>query len=190
MYKVLLVASIEKSIDGITNLIKRYGSDLSVTSFTSSARARRHILDEEWDLVLINHPLTDDDATELANMVHQYTNASIIFFTKESLVAEMEALFYSKGVIIIPKPVIPQVFSQSLSLATYMKDRISKLEKENAKIEKRFEEEKIITRAKLLLITKKNMCEKDAHKLIEKKAMNERITKLEVAKYFIRTLDE
>lgn len=189
MYKVLLVASNDKNVEAMTNLLKRFGQDLSVSSFTSSAKARRYLLDEEWDLVLINHPLLDDDAAELAIMATQYTNASIIFFCKEALVHEMEVLFYSKGIILVPKPVIPQLFSQSLSMALYLRDKIHSLERKNAKIEKKFEEEKVVTRAKLLLITKQGLSEKDAHKLIEKKAMNERITKLEVAKFFIRSLD-
>ena len=54
------------------------------------------------------------------------------------------------------------------------------------KLEKKLEDLKIISRAKLLLIINKDITEQEAHKYIEKQAMDTRLARVEVAKEIIR----
>ena len=61
--------------------------------------------------------------------------------------------------------------------------------KENEKLKHMVEDLKIIDRAKLLLVTCLNMTEEQAHRYLEKQAMDLRTSKLDVAKQVIRTYE-
>lgn len=60
---------------------------------------------------------------------------------------------------------------------------------ENEKLRHMVEDMKIINRAKFLLISCLNMSETQAHRYLEKQAMNLRISKLQVAKQVIQTYE-
>jgi response regulator NasT len=62
-------------------------------------------------------------------------------------------------------------------------------EQENIKLKTRLEEINIINRAKLLLIQCLSMTEHQAHRYLEKQAMNLRTSKLEISKQVIKTYD-
>lgn len=62
-------------------------------------------------------------------------------------------------------------------------------QKESAKLEKKLEDMKLVSRAKLLLITNLGISEESAHKYIEKEAMDSRLTRVEVAQTIIKQYD-
>ena len=62
---------------------------------------------------------------------------------------------------------------------------MKKLEESTAKLEKRLKEMKAINRAKGYLIEIENMSEEEAHRYIEKTAMDECVKKIEVAEKII-----
>lgn len=63
-----------------------------------------------------------------------------------------------------------------------LKNRLLNLKKENEKLRNKIEEIKIVDRAKLILMENENLNEEQAHKYIEKQAMNERVSRYLVAK--------
>ena len=63
------------------------------------------------------------------------------------------------------------------------------LQKENYKLHKKVEDSRIINRAKCILMEYLSMSEAQAHKYIEKQAMDLRLTRLEVAKNLLSTYD-
>ena len=63
-----------------------------------------------------------------------------------------------------------------------MRERLRRMEKKTASIEEKMEEIRIVNRAKLLLIEQLKMTEKEAHRYIEKQAMDLRISRAEVAR--------
>jgi response regulator NasT len=58
---------------------------------------------------------------------------------------------------------------------------------EAEKLKNELEEVKVVNRAKLLLMQCLSMSETQAHRYIEKQAMNRRTSKLKIAKQVIRT---
>ena len=62
-----------------------------------------------------------------------------------------------------------------------------RIEKENAELKTMVEDLKLIDRAKLLLVTCLNMTESQAHRYLEKRAMDLRVSRVEVAKQVIQT---
>jgi len=66
------------------------------------------------------------------------------------------------------------------------RERLRKLEKKTLSIEEKMKEIRIVNRAKWLLITELKMSEPDAHRYIEKKAMDRCVTKREIAEEIIK----
>ena len=66
-------------------------------------------------------------------------------------------------------------------------------EENNRKIEnleRRLDEMKIVSKAKCAIVRKKDIEEEEAHKLIERTAMNRRISLKDAALYILRTMIE
>ena len=67
--------------------------------------------------------------------------------------------------------------------------RMLRVEEENQKLRHMVEDMKIINRAKFLLITCLNMSEEQAHRYLEKQAMDLRVSKVQVAMQVIKTYE-
>ena len=68
-----------------------------------------------------------------------------------------------------------------------MQERFRRMEKKAATLEEKMEEIRVINHAKWILIQHMKLTEDEAHKLIEKQAMDTRRTKREIAEGIIRT---
>ena len=62
------------------------------------------------------------------------------------------------------------------------RNRILLYKTENEKLQKKYEELKIVDRAKCLLIEHMRITEEEAHRVLEKEAMNMRISRVRVAR--------
>ena len=89
------------------------------------------------------------------------------------------------GVFIIRKPASASVISQSLSLLISARERLRAVEKKAGKAESKLDELRVVNKAKWLLIDNEDMSENDAHKTIEKAAMDAGITKKQAAQIII-----
>ena len=67
------------------------------------------------------------------------------------------------------------------------RERLRGLEKKNATIEEKMEEIRLVNRAKWLLIGELNMTEQEAHRYIEKQAMDRCVTKRAIAEQILST---
>jgi len=85
------------------------------------------------------------------------------------------------------KPTSAAAISQSVVLLRATRERLRRMEQRAATVEEKMEEIRIVGRAKLLLIEKLKMTEPDAHRYIEKTAMDRCISKRAVAESIIKT---
>ncbi len=94
-----------------------------------------------------------------------------------------------EGAVCLPSPVSPAVLLQTLSLALEMRARLRALEGENERLKAALSDFKLIDRAKCALIQYLGMTEKDAHRFIEKQAMDRRVSRREVALDILKTYE-
>lgn len=173
--RVLAVSGSERSIGGLLTLIKEAGFDAS--SCLSGSDARRRILDEEWDEIIINYPLLDESGADLARMIEEESGAVCILLARSENVPLLGGL----GAIIVEKPIIKPVFFQAMRLGASIRERLRISEKRMMKLESRIEEMRLESKAKCILSLKKGMSEEEGHRYIEKMAMDNRITLREAA---------
>ena len=91
------------------------------------------------------------------------------------------------GVLVIARPINRHLFHHYLQFTDCFRTRMLRVERENEKLKTMVEDMKVLDRAKLLLVTCLNMSEEQAHRYLEKQAMDLRVSRLEVAKQVIQT---
>ena len=90
------------------------------------------------------------------------------------------------GIFIIPKPFTKSVFYQGVKFVFTSLRRVSRLKDEQTKLLKQVEDIKKVDRAKCLLIQYNKLTEMEAHKYIEKQAMDLRLSRRAVADKIIK----
>lgn len=91
------------------------------------------------------------------------------------------------GVITLSKPTSRQMVAQNLRILCATRERMRRMQEKQATVEEKIKEIRLVNRAKWLLIECLRMTEAEAHRYIEKQAMDLRISKREAAENIIKT---
>lgn len=183
VYRALIVSKTEK-------FTTEFGSLLSAERFlsdhaTNAGAARRGVLEKTYDFVVVNAPLTDEFGTRLCMDISLSAGTIAVIFAPSEVYDEIVHKAASNGVFVIKKPASQQTVIQSLSLLISARERLRSIEKKAGKAQNKLEEIRVVNRAKWLLIDNEDMNENDAHKAIEKAAMDAGITKMQAAQLII-----
>ena len=93
------------------------------------------------------------------------------------------------GVFTLPKQTSKPTLLTAINWMSSARERLRKSEKKALSIEEKMEEIRIVNRAKWLLISEMHMDESQAHRYIEKQAMDRCVSKREVAEKIIKTYE-
>lgn len=184
----LIISKTNQSTESLAQLLKTEGYESSSLA-SSSATAKDYIGTEEFDLILINAPLENETGLDLAVYAAKSTRSSVVVIVHEQHADQVFDELTKYGVLVIARPVNKHLFHHYLLFTECFKNRILGMKQENDKLKHMVEEEKIINRAKLLLIQCLSMTESQAHHYLEKQAMDMRISKIQVAKQVIKTYE-
>ena len=186
MERALIVSRTEKSIAYFTELLVA-ASVTHITTLPSCTEARRLILERDFDLVIINAPLKDETGESLSRHIASKGLSQVILVVKAEFFDAVSAICEVDGVLTIAKPMNKAIFWSALMLAKSAQNRIKRMQAENTKLTQTIEDIKIVNKAKYILISQLNMSEQDAHKYIEKQAMDTRSAKRVIAENIIKT---
>lgn len=185
-YSVLVVSSVPKFNDILTQMLP--GTEYYPVCFVNNiAAAKRELLSRNFDLVIVNAPLPDDYGTRFAIDACGKTGTVAMILVRADAYEEINAKVQPQGVFTLPKPTSTQTLQQGLKWMASARERLRRLEKKAITIEEKMEEIRQVNRAKWLLIEQLKMTESDAHRYIEKQAMDRCVSRLEIAKSIIRT---
>ena len=185
-YSVLIVTASERFTDSIMPLLPM--TDYwPVQTASSVAEARRWLADTEFDIVLINTPLPDDFGMHLAIDICTGSGAGVLLLVKNDHYNEIYSKVVRYGVITLSKPTNRQMVAQNLRILCATRERIRQMQAKQATVEEKIKEIRLVNRAKWLLIECLNMTEAEAHRYIEKQAMDLRISRREAAENIIET---
>lgn len=186
VYSVLIVSATENVTAALYSLLPESIYD-PIKSASSVSAAKRVIAEKDFDFIIINSPLPDDVGTRFAIDTCTSRGAVVLLLVRNELYAQTYDKVVGNGVYVLPKPTSKPALSQALSWMASTRERLRKFEKKTLSIEEKMEEIRIVNRAKWLLISELKMDEPNAHRYIEKKAMDCCISKREVAEEIIRT---
>jgi response regulator NasT len=155
----------------------------------SCAEARRLLLDRDFDLVVVNAPLHDESGENLSRHITSKGSAQVILVVRSEYFDEAAAACEADGILTISKPLDRTMFWSALSLAKSAQSRIKRIQAENAQLKQKIEDIRIVDRAKWVLVSYMNMNEKEAHRFIEKQAMDLRSTRRSIAEGILKTYE-
>lgn len=152
-----------------------------------AAREAEYVLGETaYDVVVIDDSIAGGDARRLAAAAKE-GNAHVLLLAGAERFDETAAFAEAQGFLALPSPVDPTLFKQSLGLMAAASARIHELEEKADTLQAKMDEMRLVDRAKLLLIQRYKMSEKDAHRFIEKSAMDRCLPRRTIAENIIRT---
>ena len=186
IYSVLVVSSAEKFVKPMLEMLPEKMFDPIMTA-TDATQARRKLLENDFDIVIINSPLKDEFGTRLALDICSKSSAGVLLFVKAEHYADITAKVMPYGVLTISKPTSSSMIAQSVQMLCSTRERLRIMEKKNASVEEKIEEIRIVNRAKCLLIEQLKMTESEAHRYIEKQAMDRCVTRRVIAENIILT---
>lgn len=187
-YSVLVVSTSGVFDRTVSDLLPR-NDFFPIHMVKSCGEARRALLDQAYDIVLINTPLPDDFGLRLAVDVCNTSHAGVLLCVKNDLYNEVYSKVTPHGVLTLSKPTSLPMITHSLRVLCAIRERLRKVEAKQQSVEERIEEIRLVNRAKWLLIQCLNMTEAQAHHYIEKQSMDTRATKRKVAQEIIQTYD-
>ncbi len=189
MDSVLLVSRSEKGRSYLSDLMKS-SQFTKIATAGSGSEARRVLAQSGFDLVIINAPLPDEFGHELSIFATEESLSGVVIIVETDIADEVSHKVEEYGVLVVEKPMSRPVFFQAIKLAVASQRRMRGLHDENAKLQKKIEEIRLVDRAKCLLIACEQMSETQAHRYLEKKAMDMRVTRREVAVQILKKYDQ
>ena len=186
VYSVLLVSASEKMTGSLIAMLpeKVY---YPLTVVASISEAQRHILEEPYDLVIVNTPLPDDFGRKFAIEASNDRDAVTMLLVRSELYDETYDRVAEYGVLTLSKPTSAAMIKQTLDYMRATRERLYRMQKKNVSLEDKMAEIRLVNKAKWLLIESKKMTEEEAHKYIERTAMDLGLTKREVAQSIVRS---
>lgn len=188
MERVLLISGSSKGLDMLVQLIRSAGS-YEISALSNGSEARRVINQKEFELIIINTPLSDEFGHELSIDIAEKTNAGVVLICKAEIADDVSDKVGDYGVCVVAKPLNKTLFFQAVKLVGAARARILGLRNENVKLQTKIEEIRLINRAKCTLMQYLKLTEPQAHRYIEKQAMDLRQTKVEVAQRILTTYE-
>lgn len=185
MDRILVASSNDKATAMLVGLLKDIFPSCKTSITSTGLETRRAAGSGDYDCVLINCPLSDEYGNELAEIVSTSSDASCVAIAKAENADILADKLEDFGVMVIPKPLSRQNFYRSMKFVNASRKRMLGIRTENLKLHKKLEEIRIVNRAKIALMQYLGFNEQQAHRYLEKQAMDKRCTKLEVAQKVI-----
>lgn len=156
----------------------------------SGGEARRRLNEKDFEVVVINTPLPDEFGHELGAYAVEKSHAGVLLLAKSGTAEHLAARVQQQGVLVLAKPFSGVQFRQAVQIAASCYHRLAVILEENARLSDKLAQLRLVDRAKCLLIERRGMTEAEAHRLIEKQAMDTRATRGEVATSLIEEMEE
>lgn len=188
MKRALVVSKNKRNADAIEVLLEQKGYT-DVRKAVSVANAKSCVAIEDFDLIFIYPPLEDELGINFSVHLAEQKQTGVFIALSEKTAIQMQEKLSSYGVVVLQKPLVADIVCQSISVWNTLSVRINALECENHKLKSRLEEIKLIDRAKCVLMQCLDMSEPQAHKYLEKQAMDLRISKKRVAEQVLNTYE-
>ena len=186
VYSVLVISAKENFNASLQSLLPE-SKYAPVQMVSSVSLAKRVLLERSFDFVFINTPLPDDFGTRFAIEISGNKGTVILLLVRNEVYEEVCDKVTEYGILTLPKPASKQMVAHTLNFMAGIRERLRKLEKKSLSMEEKMKEIRLVNRAKWVLIDELKMSEADAHRYIEKQAMDRCVSRREIAEEIIYT---
>lgn len=146
--------------------------------------ARRRASERRYNIMLVDY--ADGKGADFATDASE-SLSTILLLTPPGLLEEVSYRVEGYGIVCMPNPSDQFTFYTMIKAAIAMQYKVQVLSSQTTKLKVKMEEIKLVNRAKMLLIQNLRMTEQEAHRYIEKEAMDRGMKKTAVAESVIKT---
>ena len=186
VYSVLIVSASDKFNAAVSSLLPESG--YCPRRFESNVgSAKRAFAERSYDFVIVNSPLPDDTGVRFAIDTVNSKGTVTLLLVRAEIYGEIYGKVTEHGVFTLSKPASKIMMSAALGWMASSRERLRKFEQKTLSIEEKMEEIRLVNRAKWLLISELKMDEPQAHRYIERQAMDRCVMKRQIAEEIIKT---
>lgn len=186
-YRVLVAGGNEKLCELLSEILPK-NEYAFLPPAKTAGEVRRLTMDRSVDLVILNAPLKDEFGIQLAQDLAE-NNMGVLLLTGSDVFEQVSYRVEQSGVITLAKPTTKQSLYIALRALTALRSKLLQMEQKTNALQQKVADIHTVNHAKWLLIQHDNMTENEAHRFIEKQAMDMRLSRREVAESIIRTYD-
>ncbi|MBQ7740042.1 MAG: ANTAR domain-containing protein [Eubacterium sp.] len=180
-YSALVVSSHDNFITAMKSMLP-VSHIRPVFTAENVSKAKREVANRDFDFVIINSPLSDDAGIDFAIDCGSKRGCMALLIVNNDALSDVYYKVYEYGVFVLPKPLTKQSMDNALRWLKTAKRKLSGVEEKTTSIEEKMKTIRLVNKAKWILISEKNMSEPEAHRYIEKAAMDKCVSKAEIAK--------
>ena len=181
-HSVLLVSRDSKIVSQISAFLVPPLFDLTTTSDFNEAR--RLAAERSFNIIIADSG--DGYDTDFAiNVADSYS--TILLLVPNEHFDEISYRVEGYGILTITKPFEPFYFYNMVKIAIAVQYKVQVLSSQTTKLKVKMEEIKQVNRAKMLLMSNMNMSEQEAHRYIEKEAMDRGMKRIAISEEIIKT---
>ncbi len=186
VYSILIVSATNNFTSAFADLLPeaRYSP---IDTVTSVSTAKRVLAEKTFDFVIINAPLPDDAGIRFAIDTSANKQSAVLLLVKNDIHASIHDKVAEYGVFTLSKPLAKVTMGYALNWLESAKERLRQFEKKSISIEDKMVEIRLVNKAKWLLISELHMSEPDAHRYVEKQAMDRCVSRRCIAEEIIKT---
>lgn len=184
MERALIVSDAPKAMKFFKDFLESNGYD-KIRLAATVEEGRQEMNNFSPDVCVINAPIGTESGEDLSVELAEDMSCQVILFVKEDYYEEITESVEKEGVICLSKPISKSMFFKALGFAEAADSRMKRAYAEIKRLEKKLEDVRLVDRAKNILINEKNMSEAEAHRYIEKTAMDRRVSRGQVAEEII-----
>lgn len=155
-------------------------TDCKTVSLTDGIHMRS-IDADKFDVIVISTPLEDEFGLDLAAELHGKSSAALVVITKSELAEAVQSKIKFTGAFVIGRPCGKAALLQAIRFADIAGENLKRLTEEKNRLEQQLEDMKVINRAKLCLMQYLKLTEEQAHRHLQKQAMELRKTQKQAA---------
>ena len=182
---ILIAGKTEEICDSIAQLLLELDCD-NISIFTSGTIIRGVDI-SKFDSVIISTPLSDEFGLDLVADIAKDTKNGVVVLAKREIADEVQKKIRFTGAFVLPRPFNKALLVQTIKLAEVAHIGMAKLVEENRQLSQQLSDMKIVNRAKSMLMQYLNLTEEQAHRHIQKQAMDLRKTQRAVAEDILKT---
>ncbi|MCR5793048.1 MAG: ANTAR domain-containing protein [Lachnospiraceae bacterium] len=186
----MLVVSGSDNIDAVIKSEVPVNHFMTIDIKRSAALARRLYFEKYYDIIVVNFPLTDETGLEFAIDIAEKGSSSVLVLVSNNQYGDILERVTDYGILAVAKPCPRGRISHAVRYLMAEQEKRQSIQKKLDKAEEKLTELRIVSKAKILLVEKRQMTEDEAHRYIGKCAMDQGVSRKRVAEELLDDLED
>lgn len=185
--KAIIAAASEDIRNSLSSMCAE--AEISDITINDGGNVRELFAEHNYDIALLVLPFSDRFGADTAAYLSKSYDTQTIAFVPSKVYDDVCIKLSGAGILILPKSAPRSLIVNALRNAVHVKNKLDGLRDEKRVLTEMVNEMKLVSRAKCVLIEYLRISEKEAHRQMQKRAMDQRITLSEVAMDILKTYE-